>query len=190
MPTECCLGAKQPDAFTAAECFHWVRLDPGKTWLQLMRARFPSKAPVFEASDTSPVPGTGNAGITGPGAAEPGLYVVLQPDATFDVTPMKGNGNLVSNAVTLSWFATQYWIGGDAKGRRISRSPRQGGWVWLATGSMPGSSAFLVQYKTSLGSVAAICVIMPIRVPNAQQTIIPEMNEALQRFLQTKFSVF
>jgi hypothetical protein len=100
---------------------------------------------------------------------------------------MKGNGNMVSNAVTLSWFATQYWMGGTARGRRISGNPVTGEWTWISIGSMPGTSAFLAQFITAKGRAAGFCVIMPIRVPNAQQTIIPEMTQAMQGFLQAKF---
>ena len=111
----------------------------------------------------------------------------------FDVTPMKGNGNLVSNVATLTWIATQYYIAGysqppfsgNAFGKSFASQPPAAGTTWIFNGSMPGTEAALVQYVTPKKRVAAMCVIVNTRIPGSQ--FLDELNQAIVSFLQTKF---
>ena len=61
---------------------------------------------------------------------------------------MAGNGNIVSNVATLSWIASQYWIGGSNVGKSFAKSPPVAGNVWIFNGAMPGTLSVLVQYVT------------------------------------------
>ena len=76
------------------------------------------------------------------------LYYVQSPDQPFNVTVMAGNGNIVSNVATLSWIASQYWIGGSTVGKSFAASPPLPGYTWIFNGAMPGTLSVLVQYIT------------------------------------------
>ncbi len=168
-----------------------ARLAEGVTntpWITLVRSRFPTGAPIYAASDSIPV--AINA-VPSPGSAEPGIYYVQSPDSLFDVTPMMGNGNIVSNVATLSWIATQYWIGGANAGKSFASTPSQVGatWIWIFDGSMPGTQAALVQYVAASGRVASMCVITNTRVPNGD-AFLNALNSAMQNVLIAKFQNF
>lgn len=156
-----------------------------RTWIAMNKSLFPSNAPVpvFSASDSIAV----SALI--PGAAEPGTYYVQKPDGLFKASTMAGNGNIVSNVATLSWFATQYWIGGDTlTGKRFTTTGVLPGYTWVMDGSMPGTMAVLAQYTTPGKRVAGICVLVNTRVPGGGY--LDEMNSAALALLQNKFKTY
>ncbi len=157
----------------------------GQSWISLVRARFPSGAPIYAASDTVAVPANS---VPSAGAAEPGIYYVQRPDTSFDVTPMMGNGNIVSNITTLRWIGTQYWIGGTNAGKSFASAPSQVGasWTWIFNGSMPGTQAALVQYVAPSRRVASMCIITNTRVPNGD-AFLSALNTAMVNALVAKF---
>ncbi|KAF8065758.1 fimD [Scenedesmus sp. PABB004] len=154
-----------------------------RSWSSLVRGLFPAGAPVFSARDTLAWPATNVS------AAEVGIYYVQKPDTQFDASVMAGNGAVVSNAVTLSWFGTNYWVGGvDLVGKKLSAAPSKPGqeWSWIMDGSMPGTLAALVQYVNPQGRVASACIITNTRVPDSGD-FLDKINGAALTMLQTKF---
>lgn len=155
----------------------------GQKWIDLVRASLPQGAPIYAASDTVPVSAKA---VPNAGASEPRIYYIQGSDGPFDVTPMMGNGNLVSNVATLSWVGCHYHLGGPDVGVNFASSPPVGsGWFGIFNGSMPGTEAALVQYITPSRRIAAMCVIVNTRKPGSM--FLEELNSAMQNFLQAKF---
>ncbi|WIA44106.1 hypothetical protein OEZ86_010452 [Tetradesmus obliquus] len=156
----------------------------GRPWLQLVRSMFPPLAPVFAASDTVPV--TANArGVGNPGAAEPDLYYVNPNiDGEFDIRFMAGNGNLVTNVATLTWFGTQYWMVGPYNGISFRRRaiPVEDDWQTGMAGSVPGSIAVLSQDILN-GRAAAFAVIVNTR-PEGWETMVDKLFETSRDYLR------
>jgi len=153
----------------------------GKTNVEMLRALLPTGAAIYTASDTVPIPADASPP---PGAAEPSIYFVQAPDREFTL----GHGGVVVNAATLSWIGTQYWIAGPEAGKSFASKPPIPGsnQHWIANGSMPGTQAVLVQYVSTTGKVAALCVLMNTRDPKDADCL-KQLNDAAADFLRVHF---
>jgi len=151
----------------------------GLSYAQQMKNLFPSPStiPVYLADDNVAAPG------------ETSVYWAVAPDGTFSVNPMVGCADLVTNAITLSWFATQYYIGGDNLGKKFSAVPTTNT-VWIFDGSMPGTSSASVQYINSHGQVSAAACITNFRPTDnaAGNAFLGNLNTALLNLLEYNFS--
>lgn len=61
------------------------------------------------------------------------------PDDMFSLEVMDAHGGIVASAPALGRFAQSYWITGER------RKPGEKGWHWIFFGSLPGTTAMLVQ---------------------------------------------
>jgi len=149
----------------------------GKSYITLARELFPTSiVPVYG----------GNNNIQA--NKEVATYYLQGTDGYFNVEPMKGNGNIVSNAITWSWFATQYWINGPNIGKKFTSVPSSLGatWVWIFDGSMPGTSTVLIQYVNTNKQVSSICILMNQRNPSSN--LLNDLNTVSMNFLTNKFA--
>ncbi|WIA44102.1 hypothetical protein OEZ86_010450 [Tetradesmus obliquus] len=161
----------------------------GKSFNSLVRDLFPASPtpPVFAASDSVAVTAD-QLGPGNPGAAEPGTYYVQGGDGTFDVTPMAGNGNIVTNVATLSWFGTQYWLLGETTaGQKFITLPAKKGAAWIMDGSMPGTIAVLTQWINQASRPACFAVIVNTR-PKLSDDFLNKLNAATLEYLTVVFN--
>jgi len=158
-----------------------ARLAEGLTftnYLSLIRYLFPSPStvPVYIGDDEIAAP------------LETSIYYLQSPDGYFSVETMTGAGNVVTNAITWSWFATQYWIGSNNFGEKISVSPICSGCkaAWIFDGSMPGTNTVLVQFVNKYQQVSSICILMNTR-DRSDTNLLADLNTAGLNLLKNKF---
>ncbi|WIA35932.1 hypothetical protein OEZ86_004311 [Tetradesmus obliquus] len=158
-----------------------------RPFISLVRELFPgqSTAPIFEASDTAAV-ASNELGWGNPGADEPSTYYLQGKDDSFDVGPMSGNCDIATNVATLTWFATQYWLGGEHAGKKFSEQKPLAGFTWVMVGSMPGTTAVITQFITRRGRPASFCVIINTR-PGKSRSLLDKLNLATVEYLSYVF---
>lgn len=118
---------------------------------------------------------------------EPSLYCVQSPDQEFDISPGGKSVNFVTNVATLTWFATQYCIGGPDLGQPFP-VPVPNGLTWVFNGAYAGTSAVMVQFNTPGGHVSSICTTIPTR-PQLHGPVFASLTPASIALLQNKYGV-
>ncbi|WIA23616.1 hypothetical protein OEZ85_000323 [Tetradesmus obliquus] len=154
----------------------------GRPWISLVRQLFPAGAPIFNGSDTVTVKAN-SRGLGVPGANEPNIYY-NNPDVDgweFDVSTMAGNGNLVSNVMTITWFGCQYRM--DTGFRFTATRPPPPDHGAGHSGSMPGTTAYLGQWVSpTSGRVSAIAALVNTR-PVDPDGFIQRLSDAMFQFM-------
>jgi hypothetical protein len=157
-----------------------------RPFLSLIRSILPPETPIYQASDSVPVPTTA---VPNPGAPEPGIYYLQSQETAVNVSSLNGVGNMVTNIATLAWFGTHYWIAGPNAGSSIADFPAAPGTLYIIASSLPGTTALLSQYVTPGGHIGSFCVLLNTCVRKSH-LLFSDLSHAVAQFQTEKFSSY